>query len=134
VKRFVQAIETNYTDTIRALKDKNDKLTRQLRSLSSAKAGEVSEKSEMEHLFIDCIEEVRKEVMRRRFRNEVAHKRTGRLALRSQHNPLNNAQLQMATAKTSMGNSPKNSGTFSPKSIGKHINAGMQTTTTLVSD
>jgi len=31
----------------------------------------------------------------------------------------------MATAKTSMGNSPKNSGTFSPKSIGKHINAGM---------
>ena len=83
VKRFVQAIETNYTDTIRALKDKNDKLTRQLRSLTSAKAGEVSEKSEMEHLFIDCIEEVRKEVMRRRFRNEVAQMRTGRLALRS---------------------------------------------------
>ena len=55
VKRFVQAIETNYTDTIRALKDKNDKLARQLRSLTSAKAGEVSEKSEMEHLFIDCI-------------------------------------------------------------------------------
>ena len=51
----------------------------------------MSQKSEMEHLFIDCIEEVRKEVMRRRFRNEVvAHKRTGRLALRSQHNPLSN--------------------------------------------
>ena len=90
----------------------------------------------MEHLFIDCIEEVRKEVMRRRFRNEVAQKRTGRLALRSQHNPLSNAQLQMATssAKTSMGNSPKNAGAFSPKSVAKQINAGMQTTTTLVSD
>jgi hypothetical protein len=87
----VQAIETNYTDTLRVLKEKNEKLTRQIRQLTAAKASDVSEKSEMEHLFIDCIEEVRKEVMRRRFRNEVAQKRTGRLALRSQHNPLNNA-------------------------------------------
>jgi hypothetical protein len=84
-------LETNYTDLIRGLKEKNEKLLRQVRQFSSNKASEVSEKSEMEHLFIDCIEEVRKEVMRRRFRNEVAQKRTGRLALRSQHNPLSNA-------------------------------------------
>ena len=84
-------METNYTETISGLKEKNEKLNKQLRLTYAAKAGEVSEKSEMEHLFIDCIEEVRKEVMRRRFRNEVAQKRTGRLALRSQHNPLNNA-------------------------------------------
>lgn len=84
-------METNYTETISGLKEKNEKLNKQLRLTNAVKAGEVSEKSEMEHLFIDCIEEVRKEVMRRRFRNEVAQKRTGRLALRSQHNPLNNA-------------------------------------------
>jgi len=43
--------------------------------------------------------------------------------------------MATSSAKTSMGNSPKNSGgTFSPKSLGKHINAGMQTSTTLVSD
>jgi hypothetical protein len=90
VKKYVQAIETNYTDAIRALKDKNDKLTRQLRAAQSAKATEVSVKSELEHLFIECIEEVRKEVLRRRFRNEVSQRKTGRLALRSQHNPLNN--------------------------------------------
>ena len=134
---YVQALETNYTERMRGLKEKNERLSKQVRQLTSSKATEVSAKSDMEHLFIECIEEVRKEVMRRRFRQEVAaQKRTGRLALRSQHNPLNNAQLQVATgsAKTSMGNSPKNSGTFSPKSIGKLVNAGMQTSTTLVTD
>ena len=83
LKTFVQALETNYTDSLRALRAKNDKLALQVRQLTAGKASEVSEKSEIEHLFIECIEEVRKEVMRRRFRQEVAHKRTGRLALRS---------------------------------------------------
>jgi hypothetical protein len=30
----------------------------------------------MEQLFIECIEEVRKEVMRRRFRNEIANQKS----------------------------------------------------------
>jgi hypothetical protein len=38
-------------------------------------ANEASERSEMEQLFIECIEEVRKEVMRRRFRNEIANQK-----------------------------------------------------------
>jgi hypothetical protein len=33
-----------------------------------------------------------------------------------------------------MGSSPKNSGTFSPKSLSKVMIAGMQTSTTLVTD
>lgn len=93
IKKYVQALETNYTDAIRALKEKNDKLTRQLRFQRSSKATETSVKSDLEQLFVDCIEEVRKEVMRRRFRNEVANKKTGRLQLRSQHNPLSNASI-----------------------------------------
>ena len=40
---------------------------------------EVSEKSELEQLFIECIEEVRKEVMRRRFRSEVSNRKSMKL-------------------------------------------------------
>jgi hypothetical protein len=40
---------------------------------------EVSEKSELEQLFIECIEEVRKEVMRRRFRSEVSNSKSMKL-------------------------------------------------------
>ena len=43
---------------------------------SELTANEVSERSEMEQLFIECIEEVRKEVMRRRFRNEIANQKS----------------------------------------------------------
>ena len=76
-------METNYTDSIRTLKEKNDKMIKQARSVRAEKVNEVSEKSELEQLFIDCIEEVRKEVMRRRFRNEVANRKAQRLSLRS---------------------------------------------------
>lgn len=79
----MQALETNYTDSIRTLKEKNDKMIKQARSVRAEKVNEVSEKSELEQLFIDCIEEVRKEVMRRRFRNEVANRKAQRLSLRS---------------------------------------------------
>jgi peptide subunit release factor RF-3 len=60
---------------IRQLKDKTNKLQKQLTKVRSAGANEVSERSEMEQLFIECIEEVRKEVMRRRFRQEIANQK-----------------------------------------------------------
>lgn len=64
-------LETNYNDLIRGLKEKAEKLQKQLVKVRSKGANEASERSEMEQLFIECIEEVRKEVMRRRFRNEI---------------------------------------------------------------
>jgi hypothetical protein len=70
---YIQALETTYNDMIRQLKDKTNKLQKQLTKVRSAGANEVSERSEMEQLFIECIEEVRKEVMRRRFRQEIAN-------------------------------------------------------------
>ncbi len=66
-------LETNYNDLIRGLKEKAEKLQKQLVKVRSKGANEASERSEMEQLFIECIEEVRKEVMRRRFRNEIAN-------------------------------------------------------------
>lgn len=61
---------------IRNLKERNEKLQRQLVKVRSQGANEVSERSEIEQLFIECIEEVRKEVMRRRFRNEIANQKS----------------------------------------------------------
>jgi len=80
VVKYVQALETNYTDSIRLLKEKNEKLVKQVKLVRSEKVNEASEKSDLESLFVGCIEEVRKEVMRRRFRNEVANRKATRLA------------------------------------------------------
>lgn len=79
IQHYVQALETNYNDKIRLLKEKNEKLTRQLKSKKSEKINEATEKSDLEQLFVGCIEEVRKEVMRRRFRTEVANRKATRL-------------------------------------------------------
>jgi hypothetical protein len=35
------------------------------------KALEVSEKNEMEQLFVECIEEIRKDIMKRRLKQEI---------------------------------------------------------------
>lgn len=75
----MQALETNYNDKIHMLKEKNEKLIRQLKNKKSEKVNEATEKSDLEQLFVSCIEEVRKEVMRRRFRTEVANRKATRL-------------------------------------------------------
>lgn len=75
ITKYIQALETQYNDMIRGLKEKAEKLQKQLVKVRSKGANEASERSEMEQLFIECIEEVRKEVMRRRFRNEIANQK-----------------------------------------------------------
>jgi len=75
ITKYIQALETSYNDMIRNLKEKAEKLQKQLIKVRSQGANEASERSEMEQLFIECIEEVRKEVMRRRFRNEIANQK-----------------------------------------------------------
>ena len=77
--KYIQALETNYNDSIRVLKEKNEKLVKQLRNAKSERFNEASEKSEFESLFVNCIEEVRKEVMRRRFRSEIANRKSLKL-------------------------------------------------------
>ena len=39
------------------------------------KVNENTEKNELEGLFVDCIEEVRKDIMKRRLKNEIYNKR-----------------------------------------------------------
>lgn len=75
IGKYVQIVETNYTDTIRDLRTQIEKEKAKLRKEKSEKVNEVTEKNELESLFVDCIEDVRKDIMKRRLRNEIYNKK-----------------------------------------------------------
>lgn len=46
-----------------------------LKKISFEKVSETSQKNELENLFVECIEEVRKDIMKRRLKNEIVNKK-----------------------------------------------------------
>ena len=72
---YLEALETNYTHTIRDLRGQVDRLQLKVKLARSSKANAVVEKSEIESVFVESIEEVRKEIMKRRIKNEVTVRR-----------------------------------------------------------
>jgi hypothetical protein len=75
INKYVEALETNYTDAIRDLKNVVEKEKTKFRKVTSDKVNENTEKNELESLFVDCIEEVRKDIMKRRLKNEIYNKK-----------------------------------------------------------
>ena len=75
ISKYIQVLETNYTDTIRDLKQTIEKEKAKYRKAASEKVNAVTEKNELESLFVDCIEDVRKDIMKRRLRNEIYNKK-----------------------------------------------------------
>ena len=71
INNYVQVLETNYNDTIRDLKDFIKKEEIRNKKLNFEKVNDTIEKSELESLFVECIEEVRKDIMKRRLKNEI---------------------------------------------------------------
>jgi radical SAM superfamily enzyme len=69
--KYVQALETSYTDAIRDLKLIIDREREKKKKFNAEKINTATEKNELENLFVDCIEEVRKEIMKRRLKNEI---------------------------------------------------------------
>ena len=69
--KYVQALETSYTDAIRDLKSIIDRERDKQKKVNAEKINTATEKNELENLFVDCIEEVRKEIMKRRLKNEI---------------------------------------------------------------
>ena len=66
IKGFVQARETAYCNKLQELRKEIDQ-EKQLRlRVDSQKVNEISEKNELEGVFVDCIEEVRKEMAGKR--------------------------------------------------------------------
>lgn len=75
ITNYVQVLETNYNDTIRDLKDFIKKEDTRNKKLYFEKVNDTVEKSELESLFVECIEEVRKDIMKRRLKNEIYNKK-----------------------------------------------------------
>lgn len=73
--KYVQALETNYMETIKDLKFQNEKEKLRTKKLQADKTNENTEKNDLESLFVDCIEEVRKDIMKRRLKSEIINKK-----------------------------------------------------------
>ena len=72
---YVQALETNYNDTIRDLRLMLDKEKSKAKRANFDRVNEVTQKNELENLFVECIEEIRKDIMKRRLKNEIFNKK-----------------------------------------------------------
>ena len=69
--KYVMALETNYNKLIRQFRDVIDKEKNNAKRFVSDETNARLERNELESLFVECIEEVRKEIMRRRLKNEI---------------------------------------------------------------
>ncbi len=71
LKNYVKALETNYTETIKELRFQNDRLVKKFKKNQGVKVNQTTEKNDLESLFVECIEDVRKDIMKRRLKNEI---------------------------------------------------------------
>ena len=80
-KDYVQVLETNYTDKIRDLRTQIDRMKKRLVNERTKSVVTSVEKSDLEQLFVNCVEDVRKDIIRRRLKAEVsARKKVGGVA------------------------------------------------------
>lgn len=73
--KYVQALETNYTETIKDLKMLIEKERTRKRKSIAENVNNVQDRNQMETLFVGCIEEVRKDIMKRRLKNEIYNRK-----------------------------------------------------------
>lgn len=75
ILRFVENLETRYGEQLKRQTMVVARLEKKMRRLQASETDEVSRKNELEAVFVESVEEVRKEIMRRRMKNEVATKK-----------------------------------------------------------
>ena len=68
---YIQSLETSYTDAIRDLQLVIDREKRSKKKVVSEHINLSADRTELENLFMSCIEDVRKDIMRRRLKIEV---------------------------------------------------------------
>ena len=71
IVKYVQLLETNYTATIKDLRQSVEQAKKASRKANFERVTEVATKGEYESLFVECIEETRKMIMKRRLKNEI---------------------------------------------------------------
>ena len=75
IGKYVQVLETNYNESIKELRIHIEKERNRVRKVQGEKVNDLTEKNDLESLFVDCIEEVRKDIMKRRLKNEIYNKK-----------------------------------------------------------
>lgn len=75
IMNYVQALETNYNETINEQKLRNDRLRNMLRKEKAKHVNDVIERGDLENLFVDCVEDVRRNVIKRRLKAEIIGKK-----------------------------------------------------------
>ena len=73
--KYNQMLETSYNDTIKDLKVRIELEKAKIRKINFEKAANVSHKNDLESIFVECIEEVRKDIMKRRLKSEIHNKK-----------------------------------------------------------
>jgi hypothetical protein len=68
-------LETNYNNTIQEQKIRVERLKNQFRKEKSKHVNDVIEKGDLENLFVDCVEDVRRNVIKRRLKAEIIGKK-----------------------------------------------------------
>ena len=71
----MQLLETSYTETVYDFKQMFEREKDSKRKIVNEKASEVAQHNELESLFVGCVEDVRKDIMKRRLKNEVYNKK-----------------------------------------------------------
>jgi len=97
--------ELKYAETIRHLKNQIDQEKKNARSLRADKVNFMMQRNELEEFFLQCIEEVRKDIVKRKSLNQATQKKNmlwsasrGSLAKESTDDELPNAKLEHFTA------------------------------------
>ena len=98
---YVQVLETNYNDKIRDLKIEVEKMKRKFNQRKTQKVVQTMEKNDLEQLFVRCVEDMRKEIIRRRLKAEVtARKKMGvgsnLMTINNSTNTMNKSTSQMS--------------------------------------
>lgn len=75
ILNYTQALETNYTDTIKNLQIRNERMRKRLKKEESKNVNTVIERGDLENLFVDCVEDVRRNVIKRRLKAEIIGKK-----------------------------------------------------------
>lgn len=75
ITKYVVALETSYNDSIRELKKAVELEKHKQRRIQAEKVHNTSQRNELEILFVECIEEVRKDIMKRRLKNEIYNRK-----------------------------------------------------------
>ena len=72
IKVYTKVMETNYTEKITSLQMSVEKLKKAAQTDRIKNVSKVTEKSDLENLFVDCVENTRKDIIKRRLKAEIA--------------------------------------------------------------